>query len=384
MPANNRPLLKTIGRAQATLASLKNAVISTDVDRRIDYLNAVAEQLTGWQHDEAQGLPLQQVFQVINESNGKSIADMMQNNIDGFANDAILISRDGTQRAIELSAAKIMDTQQGQPDGGMVVIFHDISRRRQLEHQLLQQAEDLMIAKEIAETANRVKSEFLAKISHELRTPLNAIIGYSELLEEEAKTGELSSLIFDLEKIQLSGRYLLTLVEDLLDFSKLNAGQIALRNEVINFKSLCFEIESMIVPLLVQSNNQLRLNCKNLPVAFWADPVRLRQILFNLLTNANKFTKNGLITLQANYNLEHQTMTFAISDTGKGIAAEHLPHLFKPFYQVEHSPTSKQGGAGLGLAICKNLCQLMGGGIEVDSAEGQGSTFIVQLPLMGK
>lgn len=379
------PLPKTIGRAQVMLASLKDAVIAADLNQRIDYLNPVAEYLTGWRYEEANGLPLQQIFQVISESNGKYIADLMQNNTDGFANDAILVSRDGTHRAIELSAAKLVDPQHTPSEVGIVVIFHDISRRRRLEYQLLQQTEALMAAKEAAESANRAKSEFLAKISHELRTPLNAIIGYSELLGEEAKTGNVSSLIHDLERIHSSGRYLLTLVEDLLDFSKLNAGQMALLHKCIDFEKLCLDIKAMMAPLLIPRNNQLhiQIGCQPLPNSFYSDPVRLQQILFNLLINANKFTYDGTITLYIDYLADQQQLVFQVIDTGKGIPKEALPDLFQPFYQVEPGLIAKQpGGAGLGLAICKSLCQLMGGNIEVRSVLGQGSVFQVKLPLI--
>lgn len=232
-----------------------------------------------------------------------------------------------------------------------------------------------------AEAASRAKSTFLANMSHELRTPLNAIIGYSEMLQEEARESGLEEIIPDTQKIYNAGKHLLTLINDILDLSKIEAGRMELYLEKFDLSNLIEEVVATLHPLVDKNHNQLQVSCSENLGVMYADLTKVRQILFNLLSNALKFTEGGTVLLSATREPagDSDWVYLQVSDTGIGMSAEQQQNLFQPFIQGDASTTRKYGGTGLGLAISRLFCQMMGGDITVESELEVGSTFTVHL-----
>jgi len=254
-----------------------------------------------------------------------------------------------------------------------------------LEQRVKERTTELAVARDEALLASRTKSEFLANMSHELRTPLNAIIGYSELLEDEFEEVGDPDTRNDLKRISGAGKHLLTLINDILDLSKIEAGKMKLELSQVEVCDLIDEVMSTVQPLAKQNGNRLSVNCQAEVTTLRSDPLRLKQALLNLLSNACKFTENGQIDLEIQTVTRNQRpwVEFAIHDTGIGLSAEQIDQLFQDFVQVDSSPTRKYGGTGLGLAISRRICQMMGGDISIESTPGEGSIFTIHLPLDG-
>jgi urea ABC transporter urea binding protein len=270
-------------------------------------------------------------------------------------------------------------------------------RRQQLE----ERTHELEIAKDAAEAANRAKSTFLANMTHELRTPLNAILGYSELLQEEAQEFGEEDFVADLASINMAGKQLLSIISDILDISKIEAGKMTLFLETFQVSKLIEEVVTTVKPLATKNGNTLSVNYDNNLGMMRADATKVRQALLNLASNAAKFTDRGTITIsvwqeegavlpidnsvkqlsiQSSFN--QKSIVFQVTDTGIGMTEDQMLKLFGAFSQADDSTTRKYGGTGLGLIISKKFCQMMGGDITVESEFQTGSTFTIRLPVV--
>ena len=261
------------------------------------------------------------------------------------------------------------------PDGGVVNIYTDITNRKNYE-------KTLTAARDQAEAMSRTKSTFLANMSHELRTPLNAIIGYSEILQEDAAAKDDKEPIEDLRRIESAGRHLLGLINNILDLSKIEAGKMGVFIEEIDIQALFKEVLSIVKPLADKNENVVEVVCPADIGTFRSDQTKVKQCLLNLLSNANKFTSKGTLTLTAAREGNAQ-VSFRVSDTGVGMTKEQLGRLFEAFSQADVSTSKRFGGTGLGLAITRHFCTMLSGDVTVESSPGKGSTFTIILPDQG-
>ncbi len=261
------------------------------------------------------------------------------------------------------------------PDGSVVYTHADISALKQVERELER-------ARDAAESANQVKSQFLAHMSHELRTPMNAVMGLAQVLQQEAREPRQSEL---LRRILEAGQSLLGILNDILDLSKIEAGQLLLEQQPYALDEVLSRVDSLLRPSAQAKGLQLALEpLPALPARLQGDPLRIGQVLVNLVGNAIKFTAAGSVRLEVLRESAGgaERLRFAVHDTGVGIAPEAMERLFTPFTQADSSVTRRFGGTGLGLAISKRLVECMGGGIGAHSRPGLGSSFWFTLPLV--
>jgi PAS domain S-box-containing protein len=348
----------------AVIESMSDGVIALDAQNRIVDLNPAARQSIGLTASEAIGQPVAQVLSI-----QLDLAEHHQE---------IAWGEGEARRYYDLRASPLYD-RRGHLTGRLMLL-HDVTERKQVETELQEAKDAAEVNARAAEAANRAKSAFLANMSHELRTPLTAIIGYSELIEEEAEDLGYTDFTPDLVKIRTAGRHLLAIISDVLDLSKIEADKMELYLETFDLFSLIRDVVITAQPLIQENGNILEVDCADDLGVMHADRTKVRQIMFNLLGNAAKFTESGVVTLAVAPE-NGEWMRFRITDTGIGMTPEQMQDLFEAFTQADASTTRKYGGTGLGLAISQRFCQMMGGEIRVESEVGKGTSFTVRLPI---
>ena len=375
---------------ETTLSSIGDAVIATDINRRVTFMNPVAEYLTGWRFDRAKDRNFLKVFQIINEQTRKKAEDpvsrvLREGVVVGVANHTVLNAADGSERPVDDSGAPIRDR-----DGriiGVVLVFRDVTERHRAEkarQAMLQEREHLLAsertARADAERANRLKDEFVAMLSHELRTPLTPILGWTELLQRAPADAELVRK--GLVVIERNTRAQSQLVSDLLDVSRIIAGKLRLDMQPVDLASVVRAAVETLSGAAEANAVQIRLSLDGTIDRTVGDPARLQQVVWNLMTNAVKFTPaRGHIDVTLRRAVS--TAEIVVTDSGIGIEPEFLSNLFERFSQAESSVNRRFGGLGLGLSIVRELVQMHGGTVTAESAgEGRGASFTVRLPII--
>jgi len=358
-----RELDKARAYAESLIKFAPDPVFVSDLDGKILQANDAVSELTGFRPDEVIEQSLSRFISA--EETREFTAALKEVVAKGVTRDARLNPRTASGETIPttLNASALRDA-----DGRVIGAIGILRDMRELDK-----------ARQAAEIANRAKSQFLANMSHELRTPLNAIILYTELLRDEATDRHLDDFLPDLKKIHGAARHLLALINDVLDLSRIESGKLELHPETFDLCALVRDVVTTIQPLAQKNANSLNVNCPEGIGSMHADPTKVRQSLFNLLSNACKFTEGGTVRLEV--ERDGSWFNFRVIDTGIGLTPEHLGNLFKPFSQVDPSATRRFGGSGLGLAITRHFCQAMGGDIAVESQPGVGSTFTIRLPV---
>jgi PAS domain S-box-containing protein len=353
---------------RVTLASIGDAVITTDTAGGVTSLNPVAERLTGWSQQEALGEPLEQVFQIVNEHSRQpvdhpALRALREGEIVGLANHTILIARDKTERAIDDSAAPIKD-EQGRIIGA-VLVFRDVTERRREEEALKE--------------SDQRKDEFLAMLAHELRNPLAPIRNGVQILR--ALAPPVPELQLAIDMIDRQAHQMTRLVDDLLDISRITRGKIELRKERVELAAIVRDAIEGSRPLIDQKSHELTVTIPPQPIHLEADLTRLSQVLMNLINNAAKFGgRAGRIWVTA--EREEDWLLIRVKDTGIGIPPEMLPRIFDMFTQGDRSLERSEGGLGLGLTLVQRLVEMHGGTVEACSEGlGKGSEFVLRLPV---
>jgi signal transduction histidine kinase/HAMP domain-containing protein len=407
-----RELRESEARIRTILNTAAEGIVTIDEQGRLESFNQAAERIFGHRSDEVRGKHFTTLLQrgaprdmptllgsVILPGGSLGAESSLYNirRVTGTTREVIGRRHDGAAFPVEMAVSEVVL-------GDRLVytaILRDITERKQAESQirhmteelerrvqertaeLMQANQSLEYARDLALGANRAKDAFLATMSHELRTPLNAIIGYCDYWLAEAEELDADEMRDDLRKMHQSGTHLLTLINDILDLAKIQAGKVSLEPADFDAPPLLAELREWVEPLVRKNDNTLTIECPPDLGGMRADRTRVRQVLLNLLSNAAKFTKSGSIRLRAERRTagEREDLIFSVVDTGIGMKPEDVRRLFREtFFQAETSGTRKHEGTGLGLVICKKLCLLMGGDIEVQSAPGVGTTFTVRLP----
>lgn len=368
---------------RVTLSSIGDAVISTDVEGCVTFMNRVAESLTGWGEAEAMGRSLTDIFQILNEESRQPVENpalraLSSVTIVGLANHTILIAKDGTEWPIDDTAAPIR-SEQGEVLGA-VLVFRDISERKRMELERERLLSSAQAAQKEAEHANRLKDEFLATASHELRTPLTAVVGWSRMLRTGKLDAENSARA--LEAIERNATLQTKLIDDLLDVSRIITGKLILDRRAIEMAHVLSDAVNTVRPAADAKNITIVTSFDAEAGPVLGDANRLQQVVWNLLSNAVKFTpKSGRIEvglLRVNSEVE-----ISVGDSGEGISSEFLPYVFERFRQGDGKTTRLHSGLGLGLAIVRHLVELHGGTVKAHSdGPGRGATFKVRLPVL--
>ena len=350
------------------------AIVMLDPEGLVVSWNAGAERIKGYSAEEIVGQHFSRFYLQEDIQSGKPQRDLDVVAAKGqFEDEGWRVRKDGSAFWANVVFTAIRD-QSGHLRG-FAKLTRDLTEPMKIEATLTK-------AKEAADAANQAKSAFLATMSHELRTPMNAILGYSEILMEEAQEKGQEDFIPDLEKIHASGNHLLSLINNILDLSKIEAGKMDLFLESFGISRVIEDVVSTVRPLVEKNGNTLQVHCAADLGTMHADLTKVRQSLFNLLSNACKFTENGTITLEASRELLGGVdwIKFSVSDTGIGMAPDQMEKLFQPFVQGDASTSRKFGGTGLGMTITHRFCEMMGGEITAKSEPGRGTSFTIRLP----
>ena len=365
-------------RFRIVLNNLVDGVILINDQGGILTINPAALEMFGYTEDEVAGQNVKMLMPEPDRSRHDGyLAKYLETGeakIIGNGREVTGQRKDGGQFPMELAISVIV------LDGKRVFagLVRDVTRRKKSEAALLE-------AKEQAEAASRTKSEFLANMSHELRTPLNAIIGFSDMMLNKIYGDMKHQKYTDyVQHIHDSGQHLLSVISGILDISRIEAGRLEIVPEHLDIRSVLDEAVTVAKPLFGKNGNRFIYNCPDNIGSIYADPVRLRQVIFNLLDNAGKFTRNGTISLKAERGKRGlgEYLSIIVTDTGIGLKPEHMTTLFTPFVQADASITKAHGGTGLGLAISRRLCRMMDGDLTVESTYGEGSVFTISLTIL--
>src|SRR5437588_32264 len=341
-----------------------DALITTDPRGIITDVNKQMEALTGCTRDELIGAPFKDYFTDPERAEAAIKLVLGESKVTDY--ELTARARDGKETVVSYNATTFHDRDRKLQ--GVFAAARDVTERKRYEQSLQQ--------------ANRAKSVFLANMSHEIRTPMNAILGFSEMLNEEAIERKLDGFGADLDKITAAGKHLLALINDILDLSKIEAGKMEMFLENFDIASLIDEVASTLHPMVSKNGNTLHIERAPDLGVMHADQIKVRQGLSNLLSNAVKFTHEGHVTLDAGRQLMdgREWIVFRVTDTGIGMSPEQILKLFQDFTQADASTTRKFGGTGLGLALTRRFCQIMGGDVTVHSVLDEGSIFTMVLP----
>ena len=370
-------LVDKVQKQAAELENISSVILRWDPEGKITFINVYGLELFGFAAEELIGEKLAGTIVPPSEEVDRNLRRM----IDAIAADPAAFEDDETENRCK-NGDRLWMAWRNTPilnaDGSLreiLTIGIDITERKLMELEIEK-------AREAAEAANRAKSTFLANMSHELRTPMNAIIGYSEMLAEDAEDDGHDEIIPDLEKINTAGKHLLALINDILDLSKIEAGRMDLFLETFDLRKMLDEAVATVAPLITKNENKLETDFADNLGVIRVDLTKLRQALFNLLSNAAKFTEGGTITLAAGKEIrdDAEWIKLSVSDTGIGIREDKLEAVFEEFSQADDSTTRDYGGTGLGLPISRRFCRMMGGDITVTSKIGKGTTFTIELP----
>ncbi|MFC1773524.1 response regulator [Pseudomonadota bacterium] len=372
-----KDLRKANKQTEMILENATNGILTIDDNQVVVGFNPAAEAIWGYKAIEVLGNPITMLLpEYARKDHLKNVhrfrdSGISSRQLESRGMTLSGLTKDGTVFPAEVGISK------NNIDGEMYysAFIIDVTEQKKAEAEILE-------AKRAADGANQAKSAFLANMSHELRTPMNAILGYSEMLIEEAEDVGQDDFIPDLKKINQAGTHLLSLINDVLDLSKIESGKMEAYAEVFDVGGLIDQVAGTAQPLMSSNDNRFKIERGEQLGHAHQDITKLRQSLLNLLSNAAKFTHEGTITLSVAREQADgvEWLSFAVNDSGIGIAADKLDHVFEEFSQADNSTTRDYGGTGLGLAISRRFCQMLGGDLTVASQVGVGSTFTIRLP----
>jgi PAS domain S-box-containing protein len=386
-----RALRESQAWASTALRSIGDAVVTTDANSRVTYLNRVAEELTGWTAADAAGRPMMEVADVSPEGGGVAlhdrVAQVLADHTSASQGDMVLRARDGRRVSVDVRVARIRgDRIDGAAPGGpgtavgVVVALHDITDRKGVEAALEEARADAERARAEAEAANHAKSEFLATMSHELRTPLNAIGGFAQLIADGIYGSVEPRQTEALGRIKRAQELLLGLINAVLNFAKVQAGHVSLDVADFGIRSVLDDVRVLVLPPMHGKQLAFTIGEASDPDAsVRGDREKVQQILLNLLSNAAKFTTpGGRVTVD--WQPVGEMVAVTVTDSGIGIPPDKINLVFEPFVQLGSDRTTVGQGTGLGLAISRELARSMNGELSATSEPGTGSTFTLSLP----